>query len=330
MKRVPQGTFSRFVDRENLWAAYHRARRGKRDSPEVAAFEVDMEAHLVRLRDALTAGRYRPQPYRVRLIRDPKLRPIVIAAFADRVVHQALHHVVAPHFLRSFIDHTYACLEGRGTHRAVLRFLSAMRRCRYRLSLDIRRFFPSIPHDRLLGLLLPPIREPALASVIERIVRSADGLYRRPEIVRALPELARHPRATGLPIGTLTSQWWANGYLSGADHFIKRELKVFWYQRYMDNLDLFHDDRAVLEEARTAIGDWLASKRGLQLNPKGGDVTPTRQPTVYLGFRVSRAGLSMGPISRRRMKARLRALRDGARGDLHATLQAYRALADFG
>ena len=332
MRRVPRGTFARIVDRETLWAAYRRARRGKRSSPEVAMFEVDLEYHLAGLRRSLTRGRYRPRPYRVRLIRDPKLRPIVLAAFSDRVVHQALHGVVAPYFDRSFIDHTYACLANRGTHRAVLRFLTSMRRCRYHLSLDIHRFFPSIAHDRLLQLLLPPLRDRSLVQLVEVIIKSAEGLYRREDLLQALPGWAVDPPApnAGLPIGTLTSQWWANGFLSGADHFIKRELKIGWYQRYMDNLDLFHDDPAVLASARTGIEDWLWRERGLRLNPKSGEIRSTRQPTVYLGYRVSRAGLAMGPVARRRMKARLRQVRNRDDVDVTAMLQAYRAMAEFG
>ncbi|MEM7678313.1 MAG: hypothetical protein AAF449_20160, partial [Myxococcota bacterium] len=161
-RRVPARAFDAMSELPALWAAWRRARKGKRRSLPAATFEIDAERHLVGLRRALQTGRYRPRPYQVRIIRDPKVRAIVLADFSDRVVHQALHHEVAPWFERSYIDHSYACRPGRGTHRAALRYLAMSRKHRYRLTLDVRRYFLSISHDRLLALIFARIEEPRL------------------------------------------------------------------------------------------------------------------------------------------------------------------------
>ena len=284
MRSVPSGSFERLSAAGALWSAWHRARRGKRRTVAAATFEVDAERQIFALHHALRDGRYRPSPLRIHIIRDPKVRPISICPFADRVVHQALHAELAPHYDRSLIDHTYACLPGRGTHRAILRYLQCTRRYGWRLSLDIRRYFLSIDHAILRNLVFARLRDPRTRALIDALLAASNGLYQRPHVVRALPDLAADPVApgVGLPIGTLFSQWSANLYLSGADHFIKRTLKVPVYQRYMDDLTLFADDREQLETARAEIAAWLARERRLQLNPKRWRVCDTADPSIYL------------------------------------------------
>ena len=118
MRRVG-GLFDEVVGLDNLWAAWRTFRRGKRGRPTVARFEADADRQLPRLHRALTSGGYAPGPYRLKLIREPKVRLISAAPVRDRVVHHALDRVLAPTLDRRLIEHTYACLHGRGTHRAV-------------------------------------------------------------------------------------------------------------------------------------------------------------------------------------------------------------------
>ncbi|MCG8423786.1 MAG: RNA-directed DNA polymerase [Proteobacteria bacterium] len=120
------------------------------------------------------------------------------------------------------------------------------------------------------------------------------------------------PRTCGLPLGGYLSHWSGGLYLNGLDHFVKRTLKITGYLRYMDDFSLFADERGRLESAREAIRDWLASERRLELKPRNQSVQPTREPSTYLGFRVSRAGLGMGPKAKRRLQARLRATKRGS------------------
>ncbi len=289
-----------------LLAAWRCYRSGKRRRPAVARFEFDAERRLLALSDALLGGGYRPGPYRLLEIRDPKPRLIAVASVGDRVVHRSIHDALAPFFDRSFIADSYACLPQRGSHRAVLRFLELQRRFHYVVHLDIRRYFPSVDHEILLALLAPRLRDRRIAAVLETILASGARLYRRPQ-VEAFYGVSRG-RSRGLPIGNLTSQWWGNLYLDGLDHFIKRELKVEGYTRYMDDLVCFGQQRVVLARWRREIAAWLRDHRRLALNERKGHIRSTELPQTYLGYRVTRRGYDLGPRAVRRFRRQVRRL----------------------
>jgi hypothetical protein len=134
------------------------------------------------------------------------------------------------------------------------------------------------------------------------------------------------PPSTGLPLGSYFSQWAGAYYLDGLDHYVKRELKIPFYLRYMDDFVLFHDDRERLMQSKVAIVRWIERERGLTLNPRRGRVEPTHHPAVFVGYRISRAGLSPSRRLRRRLQQRLtRAALAGPQA-LRRTLSAYRGL----
>ncbi len=111
-----------------------------------------------------------------------------------------------------------------------------------------------------------------------------------------------------MPIGNLTSQWWGNLYLAGLDHFVKRQLKVSGYLRYMDDLVCFGDQRATLKRHRREVGAWLEEQRRLQLNERKGHIRSTELPQTYLGYRISRRGYDLGPRAVLRFRRHLRRL----------------------
>ncbi len=291
---------------EALLAAWRRYRSGKRRRPAVARFEFDAERRLLSLSDSLLRGHYRPGPYRLLEIRDPKPRLIAVATVGDRVVHRSIHNALSPFFDRSFIEDSYACLPEKGSHRAVLRFLEFQRRFRFVLHLDIRRYFPSVDHEILLSLLAPRLRDRRVSRLLEAILASGAMLYRRPRVEAFYGK--SEGRARGLPIGNLTSQWWGNLYLDGLDHFIKRELKVRGYLRYMDDLVCFGDERAQIARWRREIAAWLRDHRRLGLNERKGHIRSTELPQTYLGYRITRQGYDLGPRAVRRFRRQVRRL----------------------
>ncbi len=133
----------------------------------------------------------------------------------------------------------------------------------------------------------------------------------------------------GLPLGSYLSQWCGNFYLDGLDHFVKRELKVPGYLRYMDDFVLFSDDRGQLGDASAAIVDWLGRQRGLALNPKHGQIRPSHEPAIFLGYRISRAGVAPSRKLRRRFKMRVQAAACDGDAALERCLTAYRGLLVF-
>jgi Reverse transcriptase (RNA-dependent DNA polymerase) len=161
-------------------------------------------------------------------------------------------------------------------------------------------------------------------------LQSGGEVYRTPLAVQTL-ELDRYPLAPdcGLPLGSYLSQWCGTFYLDGLDHFVKRELKVEGYLRYMDDFALFGDDIAALLTARQHIADWLTRKRRLQLNPKRWHIVPTTAPGVFLGYRVSRSSLGPSRKLRRSMQRRLRLAAERGHEPLVRSMQSYRGLLLF-
>ncbi len=316
---------------DNLAGAWRDFRRGKRSRPSVRSFAFDADHSLIRLHRELTAESYRPRGYRLLLIHEPKTRVIAAAPVRDRVVHHAVYRVLSPRLDRSLIDTTFACLPGRGSHRAVIALLGALRRHRYVLLLDVRHYFLGIDRAILREVMERRIKDRRLLAMLGVIADSGDRLYDRRAVRSALHLPAGFPApGCGLPIGNLTSQWWGNHYLSGLDHFVKRELKIPHYQRYMDDMTLLADSRAQLLEAREAVAAWLGRERRLALKDPRATVRSTDSRLLYLGHRVDRDGIDPGPGAVRRARRRLTALaRQGEVERFGRSLASYRGLLGF-
>jgi len=325
-------TFATTLEAIGSWpalrAAWRTYRSGKRRRPAVAAFELDGDRHLLGLSRRILTGRYRHGAYKLMVVRDPKPRLIAVAPVRDRIVHTAVHQALAPQFDAALIDDVYACRQGRGSHRAVLRYVSFQRRFRWLMHLDIQGYYPRVDHQILFGLLAPRLRDRRVADLLAEILASGWRLYRRPRSRRffELPQLTSEARPQGLPIGNLTSQWWGNLYLNGLDHFIKRDLKIQGYLRYMDDFVCFGDDAAAMRRQRAAIRDWLLSERRLRLHPRKGHLRPARLAQTFLGWRVSRQGWDLGPKAVRRFRDSLPALALGDPERLRRVLTSWRGL----
>ena len=300
------GVFDTVASTDNLWQAWCDYRKGKRSRRSVRAFDAEAGRQVVRLSRELGDGSYRPGGYRLLGIHEPKRRLIAAAPVRDRVVHRAIHRVVAPALDRGLIDATYACLPGRGSHRALLAMLAALRRYRYVLLLDVRAYFPSVRHAALRQVLRGELKDRRLLALTDVIIDSGDGLYRADGVAEFLGlEPGFPPPGCGLPIGNLTSQAWGNLYLSGLDHYVKRELKVPHYQRYLDDLALAGDSRSELAAARDALAAWLWRERGQVLKRPDARPRSTRARHRYLGYRVSRAGVEVPAAVMQRMRVRM-------------------------
>lgn len=280
-----QGCYADVYTWGNLLGAYVSAARGKRSQPPVARFEYRLEENLLTLQEELASEHYQPGPYVHFTIHEPKRRRISAAPFRDRVVHHALCRVIEPAIERSFIPHSYANRVGKGTHRAIDTAQRWLRQYAYVLPCDLRQYFPSIDHAILRRSLARHIQDGAIRRLIDRILASGEGvLADEYEMVYfAGDDLFAVNRPRGLPIGNLTSQFWANCYLNGLDHFVTRELGCGAYLRYVDDFLLFADDRRTLQEWRRAIIARLAALR-LTLHESSAQVRPTRCGVRFLGF----------------------------------------------
>jgi hypothetical protein len=229
---------------------------------------------------------YRPGAYTSFWIHEPKRRLISAAPFRDRIVHHALCNLIEPIFERVFIVDSFANRKGKGTHRALTRAQELARRWRYLVQLDVRQFFPSVDHELLKIQLARRIDDLGILDLIDRILASGEGVQ------DAIYDLTFFPgdtllailRPRGLPIGNLTSQFWANVYLNPFDHFVKRELRCCAYVRYVDDLLLFGNDKRQLWQWITSIEPRLASLR-LRVHP-GAHPRPVAEGFPFLGFTV--------------------------------------------
>lgn len=272
---------------ENLRRAFRAARRGKRDKVQVYRFEFNAESELIRLHDELETKTYVPGPYTNFRLNDAKRRLISAAPFRDRVVHHALHNVIEPLFERAFIFDSYANRLRKGTHRALDRAQHFARRYPYVLQGDIVQYFPSIDHAILRQILARKIADADVMALIDAILAGGAHIHTAQYVMQWFEgdDLFAVNRPRGLPIGNLTSQFWANVYLNELDQFVKRELKCAAYVRYVDDFVLFGDDKRALWETKARVAEFLESLR-LVMHPRKSTVYPTRSGVPFLGWRI--------------------------------------------
>jgi retron-type reverse transcriptase len=281
--------------------AARKARRGKRDKHEVQRFEFHLEAELLRLQAELHTGQYRPGPFHTHWISEPKPRLISAAPYRDRVVHHALMNVLEPLLERRFHPHSYACRKGKGTHAAADHLQHLMARCHYVLPCDIKKYFPSIDHATLKGDFRRVLKCPRTLALMDLIVDSSNEQEPVQDWFPGDDLLAVAARRRGLPIGNLTSQWFANWYLDGLDHLLTSHLGVGGYVRYCDDFVLLDNDRARLREAVGHTRTWLLGRR-LRLHEARLHLRAVGAGLTFVGFRI-------WPTHRLLRKPRVRAFR---------------------
>ncbi len=290
-----------------LLAAYERARKGKRYRSDVLEFSARLGENLLALQDELQSMAWRPGPYRTLVVHEKKRRQIHIAPFRDRVVHQALCAVFAPLFEETFISDSYACRPGKGTHAALDRLTSFLRKSdvAFVLSGDFSQFFASIPHGLVMRELEWRIADARMIEILWRVLSSFESDFNG--------EDGFAPR--GIPIGNLTSQWFANMVGNCLDQHVKHELKCRRYIRYMDNWLLLSDSKRELQMWLGEI-ERLSAGIGLVINPKT-QIVRAKDGVPFLGFRVwhdhrkvLRENVTRG---RRRLRAQLRQVAAGAK-----------------
>jgi len=282
MKRV-NDLFEKIVSFDNLLLAAKKAQKGKRYNSDVARFHVRLEENLIQLSAELSSKTYLPGKYRTFHIYDPKERMISAAPYRDRVVHHALCNIIEPIFESGFIFDSYANRKGKGTHKAIDRYQHYAQKFPYVLKCDIRKFFPSV--DLLI-----------LKQELERKIKCKDTLWLIQCIIDNSNEQEQHlcwfdgddlftplERRKGLPIGNLTSQFWGNVYLNRMDHWIKEELGVPAYVRYVDDFVLLGNSKRQMWAWKAALEDYLAGYR-LVLHPNKTQIHQTKDGIPFLGF----------------------------------------------
>lgn len=283
-----------------LFQAYYDCRLTKRNSTSALQFEERLERNLMELYHELLAGAYRPGRSTVFVVTHPKVREVWAAGFRDRVVHHLLYNQIADRFHRRFIHDSYACIPNKGTHRAVARMEHFSRSVTqnftqpgFVLKMDVANFFVSI--DRLLldALMAPVIHEPWWLALTRTVLHRdpvPDAIVAsRPDQLRRVPRhksLFYAPPNTGLPIGSLNSQFSANIIMNEVDQFAKHQLKLENYVRYVDDIAVFADDAKALAIIPAHVDALMQSKLGLKLHPNKTSINRIEHGFDALGYVV--------------------------------------------
>jgi hypothetical protein len=298
-------TFEHLLYQLNL--SYLQARKNKRNTHNQLAFELNQETNLHHLAKAIYERKYAPKPCIAFIINKPVMREIFAADFTDRVIHHFIYRCIYPIIDRKLIHDTYSCRVGKGTLFGIDRAKGFMRSCSqdftkdtYFLKLDIEAYFMNMHHDILfeqviamlpqnkksfLGIsreiLIYLIRQTIFNNVAEncRIKGSKsdwDGLP-------PSKSLFNYPSNTGLPIGNLTSQVFGNVYMNDFDHFVKKEMKVKYYGRYVDDMLFVHNDKSFLEDIISQLSHFLLSHFQLKIHPNKIVLKSVNEGIPFLG-----------------------------------------------
>lgn len=287
--RTLGGLHKQMLERENLLLAVHLAAKGRRAQPAVRRFLENQDDELARMREELRTASPECGQCVTFTIHDPKKREITAPVFRERVLHHAVMNVCAPVLERRQIHHSYACRAGKGMHAALGAARQNAAAAPWFLKLDVRAYFASIPHDRLMAALGRVFREKAVLRLLEALVKAYTPGAER-----------------GLPIGTLVSQHLANFYLSSLDTLVVQELRPVGYVRYMDDLVLWLPEAAAARQAAAELKRHAEAVLGLQFKPAS--IHRTARGMDFLGHRVFPHRLGLNRASRRRFQQKITAL----------------------
>ncbi|MCI9177208.1 MAG: RNA-directed DNA polymerase [Clostridia bacterium] len=257
----------------NMLEAYERAAKGKKDCQEVIKYEMNLANNITETLKQLYNNQYRVGKYREFLIYEPKKRVIQSLPFVDRVIQQwYVEEFIKPIFVPKFIEDTYACIDGRGVHKAVKKFSKYMYNftkenpdC-YILKCDISKFFYSINKEKLMQIITKKVKDERFLGLTKKLI------YHNREPV-------------GIPIGNYTSQYFANVYMNEVDHFVKEKLKVKCYVRYMDDFILLTKNKEEAKEILNKVRQYLKENLGLELNKKT-NYFKAKQGVIFCGYKI--------------------------------------------
>lgn len=289
---------------ENLWQASRKARKGRRRKAAVLDFEYNLENKLLEVQTALREERYQFGAYTHFTIHEPQERKIAAAPYQDRVVHHALCNIIEPVMDKAMVFDSFACRKGKGSHSAIQRAQQFLRKSLWVLKLDIRKYFFTIDHEILIQEISKKISDFKVMNLIRQIIATYNSPHEYHFLYGNEQEVDMN-RQAGLPIGNLTSQLFANYFLSPMDRYIKEDLKFEYYVRYMDDALLFATEKQVLSEAKTKIRSFLEMRR-LKLHELKSQVFPARHGVRFLGFHIYPDKLKILRSNLQRFKIRMK------------------------
>ena len=285
MKRAGN-LMEKIYDFDNLYNAYYKACRGKLCKSSVQKYSNDLSKNINTLRNELISRKISVGNYHYFQIYDPKLRQICAADFGERVLHHSIMNICHPYFERNLIFDTYATRIGKGTYCAIDKGRYAAKKYEYVAKLDMRKYFDSISHIILKDKLRRLFKDQSLLSLFDLIIDSYES-----------------SPGKGIPIGNLTSQYFANYYLSSLDHYAKEVAKIPVYIRYMDDILLFGNSHKEINEYVQAVIKYASEKDELEVKPP--IISKTEKGISFLGYVIYKNKLLLNKRSKMRLKSKM-------------------------
>lgn len=278
----------KIIDINNIYHAYLKARKGKGWQNTIKKFDKHFDRNLFSIQESLVSKTFTTASYKKEIIYEPKKRIIYKLPFnPDRIVQHSLMRIVEPFWDNLFIYDSYSCRKGKGIHAGSKRIMEFVRKNKYCLKLDIRRFYPSISHD-------------ILYKIIKRKIKCKDSLWLIKNIIYSISE------GINIPIGNYTSQWFGNLYMNELDQFLKHKYKVKYYIRYCDDFCLFHNSKIFLRDMTDIIKTFLLDKLNLSLSKC--DLFPVSRGVDFLGYRHFPKYILLRKSTTKRVRRRLEKL----------------------
>jgi hypothetical protein len=274
------------ADCDNLRLAFWKSRKGKEDKPEVLEFRKQLDANLLSLRNDILSGNVEVGNYYYFTIHDPKERLICAAPFRQRVLHHAIMNICHPIFERFQIFDSYATRVGKGQYAALERAKVYSAKYQWFCKLDVRKYFDSIDHKVLYSQLNTKFKDPHLLELFYKIIKSYE----------TAPD-------KGLPIGNLTSQYFANFYLGFADHFIKEKLQVKAYVRYMDDMVFWSTDKAALLLIVKQFDTFITTTLNMTLKPYC--INSLQKGLPFLGYVIFKDTVRLNKTAKKRFTRKM-------------------------
>ncbi|MCX6707170.1 MAG: reverse transcriptase domain-containing protein [Candidatus Woesearchaeota archaeon] len=259
---------------ENLNLAFKKARKRKSSRKDVVEFENNLEQNIEDLRTELLLLSYNPKQLKTFVIKDPKTRTIRKSDFRDRIIHHAICNILEPIFEKRFIYDSFANRKGKGTHKALQRFdcfkrkasRNNTRNC-YIFKADIKHYFDEVNHNILISIIKERVKDKRIIWLIKKVLKN-------------------HSEIKGMPLGNMTSQFFANVYLNELDKFVKHNIKAKHYIRYVDDFVILSDKREELEVYKDKIRSFLRERLELELHSTKSRIIELKQGVSFLGYRI--------------------------------------------
>lgn len=296
MPKTLRNEYNKYLTYENLMEAHRKSQNGKTTRKNIVKFNLKQEEYIMWLYEKLKTKTYKHGGYNSFYVTEPKLRKVEASAYIDRVVHRwCVDSFLERAFAPQFIDTSFACIKGKGMHKAALAVQDGMRKCKkqygeyYILKMDIAKYFASIHKEKLV-------------EILERKIADKDVLWLLNEIIYSKPD------KTGIPIGNLTSQIFANIYYNEADQYIKHVLKVKYYYRYMDDSVILMQNKEEIKHVKEKIQNFIENELYLTFNSKT-NIFKSKQGVNFCGYKINEYRMKLRSKGKKKIKRTIKKLK---------------------